>query len=91
MFSLSVPIESLDSITLILLSHPAMRRLSIQYVYERVSFLFRLCCKAGAKVENLFQTGKCFLKFFLENFFSFFPSKPYQSFNELSVFCGVQM
>ena len=37
-----------------------LKRLSIQYVYERVSFLNRLFLKAGAKVENLFQTGKCF-------------------------------
>ncbi len=37
------------------------------------SFLLsRLFLKAGAKIENLFQNGKCFLKFFLENFFSFF-------------------
>ena len=41
-----------------------LKRLSIQYVYERVSILFRLFLKAGAKVENLFLTGKCFLKFF---------------------------
>jgi len=32
-----------------------------------------LFLKAGAKVENLFLTGKCFLKFFLKNFrFHFF-------------------
>ena len=31
-----------------------LKRLSIQYVYERVSILFRLSLKAGAKVENLF-------------------------------------
>ena len=38
-------------------------------------FFFRLFLKAGAKVENLFLTGKCFLKFFLKKFyflFSFF-------------------
>ena len=54
-------------------------------------FLFRLCFKAGAKVENLFLTGKCFLKFFLRKFLFLFPSQLYQSINELSVFCGVQM
>jgi len=54
-------------------------------------FFFRLFLKAGAKVENLFLTGKCFLKFFLENFHSLFLLKPYQSFNELPLFCGVQM
>ncbi|MFH6988013.1 hypothetical protein ACHRVW_09725, partial [Flavobacterium collinsii] len=49
-----------------------LKRLSIQYVYERVSFSFRLYLKAGAKVENLFLNGKRFLKFFFkENFFSF--------------------
>ena len=54
-------------------------------------FQYRLFLKAGAKVENLFQSGKCFLKFFLRKFTFLFPSKPYQSLNELSVFCGVQM
>jgi len=29
-------------------------------------FFFRLYLKAGAKVENLFLTGKCFLKFFFK-------------------------
>ncbi|WP_231632224.1 hypothetical protein, partial [Flavobacterium sp. KJJ] len=68
-----------------------LKRLSIQYVYERVSILFRLCLKAGAKVENLFLTGKCFLKFFLRNFHSLFLLLVCQPVNELSVFCGVQM
>jgi len=54
-------------------------------------FQYRLFLKAGAKVENLFLTGKCFLKFFLKLFFVSFLLKPYQSLNELSVFCGVQM
>jgi hypothetical protein len=48
-------------------------------------FLFRLSLKAGAKVENLFLTGKCFLKFFLENFHSLFLLFIYQPINELSL------
>jgi len=68
-----------------------LKRLSIQYVYERVSILFRLFLKAGAKVENLFLTGKCFLKFFFRKFYFPFLLLIYQSVNELSVFCGVQM
>ena len=47
----------------------ASERLSIQYVYERVFFILRLCFKAGAKVENLFLNGKCFLKFFFRKIF----------------------
>ena len=68
--------KSLDYLTLysfVLTS--LLKRLSIQYVYERVSILFRLFLKAGAKVENLFLTGKCFLKFFLRKFNSLFPSQ----------------
>ena len=60
--------------TLILLSRCETRLLSIQYVYERVSFLFRLSLKAGAKVENLFLTGKCFLKFFFKEIFVSFST-----------------
>ena len=67
-----------------------LKRLSIQYVYERVSILFRLFLKAGAKVENLFLTGKCFLKFFLENLISFFPLKPTNLSMNFPMFCGVQ-
>ena len=52
-----------------------LKRLSIQYVYERVFLFFRLFLKAGAKVENLFLTGKCFLKFFFKENFFFFSSK----------------
>ncbi len=42
-------------------------------VYFFILLAFRLFLKAGAKVKNLFLTGKCFLKFFLEIFISFFP------------------
>ncbi|MFH7000480.1 hypothetical protein ACHRVZ_21420, partial [Flavobacterium sp. FlaQc-57] len=54
-------------------------------------FVFRLSLKAGAKVENLFLNGKCFLKFFKKKISSLFTPKPYQSINELPLFCGVQM
>ena len=36
-------------------------------------FQYRLFLKAGAKVKNLFISGKKILKFFFENFFSTFP------------------
>jgi len=63
------------------------KRLSIQYVYERVFLYF--CCfdlflKAGAKVENLFLTGKSFLKFFFRKISFPFYFFIYQSINELS-------
>ena len=85
----SVSFESLDSITLILLLFRfASERLSIQYVYERISFYPRLCFKAGAKLEILFVSCKKNLKnfetFFSFQFFQFFS----QSLNELPVFAG---
>ena len=53
-----------------------LKRLSIQYVYERVfQSCFRLFLKAGAKVENLFLTGKCFLKFFFKKISFLFSSQ----------------
>ena len=56
-------------------------RLSIQYVYERVFFIFHLSLKAGAKVEILFVSRKKNLKFFFEIFsisISLFPLPIYQ-------------
>jgi len=40
------------------------KRLSIQYVYERVFFRFRLFLKAGAKLKLLFVSRKKNLKKF---------------------------
>jgi hypothetical protein len=54
------------------------KRLSIQYVYERNFFSYRLFLKAGAKLKLLFVSCKKNLKFFFD-FFSisfsliFFP------------------
>ncbi|RED22759.1 hypothetical protein BD847_0005 [Flavobacterium cutihirudinis] len=69
------------------------RRLSIQYVYERVFFfIISLVSQSGCKSRKLISKRQMFFEvFFLENFFSFFLHHIYQSLNELSVFCGVQM
>lgn len=84
--------ESHDSITLILFVLKSLsKRLSIQYVYERNFFVFRLSLKAGAKLKLLFVSRKKNLKKF-ETFFSpHFLNFPHHSIKELSVFCGVQM
>ncbi|WP_204251858.1 hypothetical protein, partial [Flavobacterium nitrogenifigens] len=46
-----------------------LKRLSIQYVYERVFFCLRLYLKAGAKLKLLFVSRKKNLRFFLKLFF----------------------
>ena len=49
------------------------KRLSIQYVYELIIlFCVSLVSQSGCKTTTFILTGKYFLKFFLENFFSFF-------------------
>ena len=86
-------LESLDSITLILFVFRfSSERLSIQYVYERVSFFVSLISQSGCKTKTSF----CFLQEKLEKFLKLFFSplllySSYQYLNELSVFCGVQM
>ncbi|MBB4804724.1 hypothetical protein HNP37_004822 [Flavobacterium nitrogenifigens] len=52
----------------------ASERLSIQYVYERVLILLRLCLKAGAKLKNFFVSRKKNLKFFEAFFSPHFPN-----------------
>ena len=60
---LSVFFESFDSITLIsFVLTSLLKRLSIQYVYERNFFVFRLSLKAGAKLKLLFVSRKKNLK-----------------------------
>jgi len=81
--------ESFNSITLIsFVLTSLLKRLSIQYVYERNFFVFRLSLKAGAKLKLLFVSRKKNLKkfetFFFVSFFYFF----FQSFNELPCFAG---
>ncbi len=89
---LSVPFESFDPITLIsFVLTSLLKRLSIQYVYERNFFVFRLSLKAGAKLKLLFVSRKKNLKKFETFFSSLFFFFSCQSLNELSVFCGVQM
>jgi hypothetical protein len=46
--------------------------------------------EAGAKVKINFLTGKKNVKFFFEDFIPFLNHFPYQYFNELYPFCGVQ-
>jgi hypothetical protein len=92
MLFLSVLFESCDSTALILFVLTSLlERLSIQYVYERNFFVFRLSLKAGAKLKLLFVSCKKNLKFFLRFFQSRFLQFSSQSLNELSLFCGVQM
>ena len=75
---LSVPFESFDSITLIsFVLTSLLKRLSIQYVYERNFFVFRLSLKAGAKLKLLFVSRKKNLKnlkLFFRLCFSSFPA-----------------
>ena len=79
MIYLSVLFESYDSITLILFVLKSLsKRLSIQYVYERVFLYFfhlNLFLKAGAKLKIYFVSRKKNLKnfetFFFVPFFSF--------------------
>jgi len=54
----------------------ASERLSIQYVYERNFFVFRLSLKAGAKLKLLFVSRKKKLKNFETFFSSPFPDFP---------------
>jgi hypothetical protein len=67
------------------------RRLSIQYVYERVSIFVSLVFQSGCKSRKLISNWQMFFEVFLENFTFLFLLLIYQSVNELSVFCGVQM
>ncbi|WP_206430312.1 hypothetical protein, partial [Flavobacterium ustbae] len=84
--------ESSDSTALISFVLKSLsERLSIQYVYERVFFLFRLYLKAGAKLMILFVSCKKNLKIFETFFFASLFYFSQQSLKELSVFCGVQM
>ncbi len=72
---LSVLFESFDSITLIsFVLTSLLKRLSIQYVYERNFFVFRLSLKAGAKVVSLSASTSLFMiifYFFLKLFSNF--------------------
>ena len=64
-----------DSITLILLFRFASKRLSIQYVYERVflySFRLSFVSQSGCKTTTSFLISKNFLKFFWNFFFASF-------------------
>ena len=81
---LSVLFESYDSITLILFVLKSLsKRLSIQYVYERVFLYFlrlKLFLKAGAKLKIYFVSRKKNLK----NFETFFSSHFFISLTSLS-------
>ncbi|RED24478.1 hypothetical protein BD847_1205 [Flavobacterium cutihirudinis] len=68
------------------------RRLSIQYVYERVFFfIISLVSQSGYKSRKLISKRQMFFEVFFRKFLFLFSSLIYQSINELSVFCGVQM
>jgi len=70
--SLSVSFQSLDYLTLYSFALTSLlKRLSIQYVYERVFLLvsrFSFVSQSGCKTTTSFLISKNFLKFFLKLF-----------------------
>ncbi|MDR7212740.1 hypothetical protein J2W48_004708 [Flavobacterium piscis] len=67
------------------------KRLSIQYVYERVFLFLPLVSQSGCKSRKLISNWQMFFEVFLRKFSLLFLLLIYQSINELSLFCGVQM
>jgi len=89
---LSVLLESPDSITLILFV-PIFIGTAVNSICLRtcISFCVSLVSQSGCKSRKLISNRQMFFEVFLENFHSLFLQFIYQSINELSLFCGVQM
>jgi hypothetical protein len=81
------------TIPLLLFFCPVVKRDGCQFnMSTNVYFFFvSLVSQSGCKSRKLISNRQMFFEVFFEKFLFLFLPKLYQSLNELSVFCGVQM